>query len=186
MGKISTKTGDGGMTSLVGGCRVPKDCARLEAYGTVDELNSMLGWLMAVTCDETARNALEECQHVLFNVGSVLASQDEKTARQMPGVVSEDVGRLEGLMEEWEARLPERRGFVLPGGVESACRAHVCRTVCRRAERRIFALASEAYVPDEVRRYINRLSDFLFVLALRENNLAAKDEILWQNNRHYR
>lgn len=185
MGKIYTKTGDEGMTSLVGGCRVPKDCVRLEAYGTVDELNSVLGWMMTAMSDEKARNAVQECQHVLFGIGSVLASQDEETARKMQGVTQEDVARLEQQMDEWERELPRRNGFVLPGGVEAAARAHICRTVCRRAERRIFALAEEAYVPCEVVKYINRLSDFLFVLALHENNLAAKDEILWQNNMRY-
>lgn len=183
MAKIYTKTGDGGETSLVGGKRVRKDCVRLEAYGTVDELNSHLGLLLAVLTDETARNSIVDVQNVLFCMGAVLATEEDAVANMMQSVLPEDVELLERQMDEWNATLPGWRGFVLPGGVESAARAQVCRAVCRRAERRILALASEARVPDEVLRYVNRLSDFLFVLALRENFLAGKDEILWQKRR---
>lgn len=183
MAKIYTKTGDGGMTSLVGGKRVRKDCARLEAYGTVDELNSHLGFLLTVLTDETARNSIVAVQNVLFCMGAVLATEEDAAANMMQSVFPEDVELLERQMDEWNAVLPGWRGFVLPGGVESAARAQVCRAVCRRAERRILALAMEAQVPDEVLRYVNRLSDFLFVLALHENFLAGKDEILWQKRR---
>ena len=185
MAKIYTKTGDEGMTSLVGGKRVRKDCARLEAYGTVDELSSNLGLLMSVLSDETAIKRITECQNVLFCVGAVLATEQEEGGKRMTGVKPEDVATLEHQMDEWNASLPGWRGFVLPGGVESAARAHVCRTVCRRAERRILALAQEAEVPEEIIRYVNRLSDFLFVLALRENFLSGKDEIIWQNDRKF-
>ena len=183
MAKIYTKTGDGGETSLVGGTRVRKDCARLEAYGTVDELNSHLGFLLTVLTDEKARNSIVAVQNVLFCMGAVLATEEDAVANMMQSVLPEDVELLERQMDEWNATLPGWRGFVLPGGVESAARAQVCRVVCRRAERRILALASEARVPDEVLRYVNRLSDFLFVLSLRENFLAGKDEILWQKRR---
>ena len=183
MAKIYTKTGDGGETSLVGGTRVRKDCARLEAYGTVDELNSHLGFLLTVLTDEKARNSIVAVQNVLFCMGAVLATEEDAAANMMQSVFPEDVELLERQMDEWNAVLPGWRGFVLPGGVESAARAQVCRAVCRRAERRILALASEARVPDEVLRYVNRWSDFLFVLALRENFLAGKDEILWQKRR---
>ena len=183
MAKIYTKTGDGGETSLVGGRRVRKDCARLEAYGTVDELNSHLGFLLTVLTDEKARNSIVAVQNVLFCMGAVLATEEDAVANMMQSVLPEDVELLERQMDEWNATLPGWRGFVLPGGVESAARAQVCRVVCRRAERRILALASEARVPDEVLRYVNRLSDFLFVLSLRENFLAGKDEILWQKRR---
>ena len=183
MAKIYTKTGDGGETSLVGGTRVRKDCARLEAYGTVDELNSHLGFLLTVLTDEKARNSIVAVQNVLFCMGAVLATEEDAAANMMQSVLPEDGELLERQMDEWNATLPGWRGFVLPGGVESAARAQVCRAVCRRTERRILALASEARVPDEVLRYVNRLSDFLFVLALRENFLAGKDEILWQKRR---
>ena len=183
MAKIYTRTGDEGETSLVGGKRVRKDCARLEAYGTVDELNSHLGLLCASLDDEMARNTIRECQKVLFVVGALLASEEREAGHAMPEVSQDDVLALERQMDEWNAVLPGWRGFVLPGGVESAARAQVCRAVCRRAERRILALASEAHVPAEVLRYVNRLSDFLFVLALHENFLAGRDEILWQKRR---
>ena len=183
MAKIYTKTGDGGMTSLVGGKRVRKDCARLEAYGTVDELNSHLGLLLVSLADETAKNSVMECQNVLFSVGAVLATEAEEGRPMAQAVRLEDIAVLEKQMDEWNASLPGWRGFVLPGGVESAARAQVCRTVCRRAERRILALAQETEVPQEVMQYMNRLSDFLFVLALRENFLAGRDEIIWQKLR---
>ena len=185
MAKIYTKTGDGGMTSLVGGKRVRKDCTRLEAYGMVDELNSCIGLLMSALTDETAIKRLTECQNVLFCIGAVLATEQEGKVAAMQAVASDDVAVLERQMDEWNAMLPGWRGFVLPGGVESAARAHVCRTVCRRAERRILALAQEAEVPEDIIRYVNRLSDFLFVLALRENFLSGKDEIIWQNDRKF-
>ena len=183
MAKIYTKTGDGGVTSLVGGKRVRKDCARLEAYGTVDELSSNLGLLMSALSDETAIKRITECQNVLFCVGAVLATELEDGKVLPQTVAPEDVSALERQMDEWNATLPGWRGFVLPGGVESAARAQVCRAVCRRAERRILALAQEAEVPQGVVQYVNRLSDFLFVLALRENFLAGRDEILWQKYR---
>lgn len=183
MAKIYTKTGDEGMTSLVGGQRVRKDCARLEAYGTVDELNSHLGLLQASVSDETARKALLECQNVLFCMGAVLASDEETGRATMQAVEGCDVEALERLIDEWGAALPPWRGFVLPGGVESAARAQVCRAVCRRAERLIYTLAQEANVPAEVLQYMNRLSDFLYVLALRENFLAGREEIIWQKRR---
>ena len=183
MAKIYTKTGDGGETSLVGGTRVRKDCARLEAYGTVDELNSNLGLLLSILTDETARNSIIAVQNVLFCMGAVLATEEDCGTKMMQSVLPEDVQSLERQMDEWNAALPGWRGFVLPGGVESAAKAQVCRAVCRRAERRILALAQEAQVPVEVLQYVNRLSDFLFVLALHENFLAGKDEILWQKRR---
>ena len=171
------------MTSLVGGKRVRKDCARLEAYGTVDELNSHLGLLLASLTDEMAKNSVVECQNVLFSVGAVLATEAEEGRPMVQAVSPEDIAVLEKQMDEWNASLPGWRGFVLPGGVESAARAQVCRTVCRRAERRILALAQETEVPQEVMQYMNRLSDFLFVLALHENFLAGRDEIIWQKRR---
>ena len=116
-------------------------------------------------------------------MGAVLATEEDCGTKVMQSVFPEDVESLERQMDEWNAVLPAWRGFVLPGGVESAARAQVCRAVCRRAERRILALAQEAQVPVEVLQYVNRLSDFLFVLALHENFLAGKDEILWQKRR---
>lgn len=180
MAKIYTKTGDEGMTSLVGGKRVRKSCARLEAYGDVDELNSQLGLLLVSVSDETARKCIEECQNTLFSVGAILASEIESGKVSGQTVPDDEIKRLETLIDEWNAILPPWRGFVLPGGIESASRAQVCRTVCRRAERHIHLLAETELVPSEVMQYMNRLSDLLFVMALRENFLAGKEEIIWR------
>ena len=171
------------MTDLVGGCRARKDCARLEAYGTVDELNSHLGLLAAIMDEDPAINCLHGCQAVLLSMGAVLATDGEAGGRTHQVVTDEDVASLERTIDLWSAELPPWRGFVLPGGTEAAARAHVCRTVCRRAERRILTLAGEAAVPGEVLRYVNRLSDLLYVLAGRLNFLAGKEEILWQKRR---
>ncbi len=171
------------MTDLVGGCRVRKDCARLEAYGTVDELNSHLGLLVAAMSDETDINCIRECQAVLFAVGAVLATDEKGGGHTRQTVTAEDVGRVEHTIDQWSRDLPPWRGFVLPGGTEAAARAHVCRAVCRRAERNILTLAGEAEVAGEVLRYVNRLSDLLFVLAQRMNFLAGREEILWQKHR---
>ena len=180
MAKIYTKTGDGGMTSLVGGKRVRKDCARLEAYGTVDELNSHLGLLLASLTDEMEKNSVVECQNVLFSVGAVLATEAEEGKPMAQAVSSEDIAALEKQMDEWNASLPGWRGFVLPGGVESAARAQVSRTVCRRAERIICALAQEEPVDPQLAVYVNRMSDYLYVLACRINHLAGVEENLWK------
>ena len=171
------------MTDLVGGCRARKDCARLEAYGTVDELNSHLGLLAVAVDDEMARNCIYGCQAVLLSMGAVLATDEDAGGHTRQVVTDEDVAALERTIDLWSGELPHWRGFVLPGGTEAASRAHVCRTVCRRAERRILALAREAKVPGEVLRYVNRLSDLLYVLAGRMNFLAGKEEILWEKRR---
>ena len=157
-----------------------KDCARLEAYGTVDELNSNLGLLLSVLTDETARNSIIAVQNVLFCMGAVLATEEDSATKMMQSVLPEDVESLERQMDEWNKEMPGWRGFVLPGGTEAAARAHMCRTICRRAERRIFALAEQVTLPADLLKYMNRLSDLLFVLALHENFLAGKDEIVWQ------
>ena len=170
------------MTSLVGGKRVRKDCTRLEAYGTVDELSSNLGLLMSVLSDETAIKRITECQNVLFCVGAVLATEQEECEKRMTGVKPEDVATLEHQMDEWNASLPGWRGFVLPGGVESAARAHVCRTVCRRAERLISALAEKMEINTIAIAFINRLSDFLFVYARYLNKKEGVDEIYWSSD----
>lgn len=171
------------MTDLVGGCRVRKDCARLEAYGTVDELNSNMGLLAALADDETIVSRIHECQAVLLAMGAVLATDEEAGAHTYQVVTDDDIAVLEHTIDLWSVDLPPWRGFVLPGGSMAAAQAHVCRTVCRRAERRILALAREVAVPMEVLRYVNRLSDLLFVLAGRLNFLKGKEEILWQKRR---
>lgn len=178
---VYTRTGDGGMTSLNGGERVPKTDVRVEAYGTVDELNAHLGELVTYLEVEADRRLLTSVQSDLFTIGAYLAtdsSRGEKGGMKVVG--DEDVARLERAIDEAEDGLPAWRGFVLPGGSRGAAVCHVCRTVCRRAERRILALAAVAPVAPEVRAYVNRLSDYLFVLSRRMLFLEGRDEIIWK------
>lgn len=168
--KVYTRTGDAGTTSLVGGIRASKASARIEAYGTVDELNSHLGLLAAMIGDGTDRNFVERVQTMLFNVGSYLATDITQTALPSSACVGEgETELLEKEIDDIISLLPEKMGFVLPGGSMAAAEAHVCRTVCRRAERAIVALQAEATVAPQILGYVNRLSDYLFVLAKKIN-----------------
>ncbi len=173
------------MTDLVGGCRVRKDCQRLEAYGTVDELSCNLGLLATLTTDEMAIKCIRDVQSVLFSVGAILATDEAAGGHTRRVVTPQDVAEIESTIDLWTQDLPPWRGFVLPGGCQAAAQAHVCRTVCRRAERCILGLAQEAPVHGEVLRYVNRLSDLFFVMAGRLNKLAGTEEIIWQNRRSY-
>ncbi|KWW24383.1 MAG: ATP:cob(I)alamin adenosyltransferase [bacterium F082] len=180
--KVYTKTGDKGETSIIGGIRVKKSCERLEAYGTVDELSSHLGLLASMLPDGEDKDLIIRIQNNLFNVCSNLATDQSQTplydsARLPDGeieVLEQEVDKIMNL-------LPERQGFILPGGTQAAAQAHVCRTVCRRAERRIVALSEVAQISPETQQYINRLSDYLFVLAKKINFNAGVSEIIWQN-----
>ena len=184
--KVYTRTGDKGMTSLVGGVRISKNDPRLEAYGTTDELSSHLGLLAAMMAQdsntlEEERQMLVRSQNNLFIIGSYLAIDQSQTplydfARLPDG----ETTLLEQRIDQLMATLPEKQGFVLPGGTVSAAQCHVCRTVCRRAERRILELAQHARVDDYVLQYVNRLSDYLFVLAKIINFNAGQSEIIWQ------
>ncbi len=175
--KVYTKTGDTGTTSLVGGKRVPKDCARLESYGTIDELNAQVGLLLTYVSEPVDRETLIGIQNNLFVIGAQLATE----APQVPSVIitSVDVTKLEQSIDAASEGLPKWRGFTLPGGCRPAALAHVCRTICRRAERRILALNSSEEVAPELLAYVNRLSDYFYILALRLNFLQGTDEILW-------
>ena len=180
--KVYTRRGDQGQTSLVGGQRVSKASVRLEAYGTVDELSSHLGLLAAMLPEGHEKDLVERIQNNLFNVCTNLATDQDQTplspSSHLPeGAIKELEDEVDSIMHE----LPERQGFILPGGTQEAAQAHVCRTVCRRAERRIVALAEEATVSPEVQQYVNRLSDYLFILAKKLNFLAGKSEKVWQN-----
>ena len=178
---IYTKTGDTGMTSLVGGVRVPKTHDRLEAYGTVDELNSHIGLLMSLVDDAQLRSWLTEIQCNLFVVGSYLATDTSQTElRQQSVVTPEMVEAMETAIDETDASLPPLRLFVLPAGTQVASQCHVCRTVCRRAERRILALNENIDIDTNVIAYVNRLSDYLFVLARKLNISAGQEEIIWK------
>ena len=180
--KVYTKTGDKGQTSLVGGVRTSKADVRIEAYGTVDELNAQLGLLAAYMPEGPDRDTICHIQAVLFNVGTNLATDTSTTplypsAMLPPG----ETERLENEIDSMLALMPEAQGFILPGGSVAAAEAHVCRTVCRRAERRVVALAETADVTDDVQRYLNRLSDYLFVLAKKINFMDGRSEKMWHN-----
>ncbi|MGI6816186.1 cob(I)yrinic acid a,c-diamide adenosyltransferase [Bacteroides sp. KG156] len=179
---IYTKTGDKGTTSLVGGTRVPKTHIRLEAYGTVDELNSNLGLLATCLSDEADKQFLRQVQDRLFAVGSHLATDLEKTGLKAASIINrEEVEAMECEIDRLDNLLPPLSAFVLPGGSRGAAVCHVCRTVCRRAERRILALAEQAEVSSELMAYVNRLSDYLFVLSRKMNRDEKKEEIFWNN-----
>jgi cob(I)alamin adenosyltransferase len=171
-----------GKTSLVGGQRVSKASARLEAYGTVDELSSHLGLLAAMISDADDKELIIRIQNCLFNVCTNLATDQEQTPLSPSAFLPEgEIELLERKVDEIMQLLPERQGFVLPGGAKEAAQAHVCRTVCRRAERRIVALSEEAQITPSVLQYVNRLSDYLFVLAKKINFNTGHSEIVWQN-----
>ena len=180
--KVYTRGGDMGKTSLVGGQRVSKASARLEAYGTVDELSSHLGLLAAMLSDDSESAMIIRIQNCLFNVCTNLATEQETTPLYPTAYLPDgEIELLEQKVDEIMQMLPERQGFVLPGGTKEAAQAHVCRTVCRRAERRIVALSEVAQITPSVLQYVNRLSDYLFVLAKKINFNAGHSEIVWQN-----
>ena len=180
--KIYTKTGDAGQTSLVGGQRVSKCCQRLESYGTIDELNSHIGLLMADISDEADRATLLDIQAALFVVGGYLATDTSQREVRTGNIVTpEMVAAIEDEIDRLQALLPPLRLFILPGGSRAAAQAHVCRTVCRRAEREILRLADEgADIDPQVTAYVNRLSDYLFVLARKANLDAGIPDIVWR------
>lgn len=179
--KVYTKTGDKGETSIIGGIRVKKSCERLEAYGTVDELSSHLGLLASMLPDGEDKDLIIRIQNNLFSVCSNLATDQSQTPLYDSAKLPDgEIEVLEHEVDEIMNLLPERQGFILPGGTQAAAQAHVCRTVCRRAERRIVALSEVAQISPETQQYINRLSDYLFVLAKKVNFNAGVSEIIWQ------
>jgi len=180
--KVYTRGGDKGQTSLVGGQRVSKASVRLEAYGTVDELSSHLGLLAAMLPEGEDQKLIFRIQNNLFNVCTNLATDQEQTPLYPSAYLPEgEIAYLEQAVDAIMALLPERQGFILPGGTQEAAQAHVCRTICRRAERRIVALSEETIVSPEVQQYVNRLSDFLFVFAKKLNHIAGKRENEWKS-----
>jgi len=177
---LYTKTGDKGTTALVGGTRVPKTHLRLEAYGTIDELNSHIGWLNCLISDPEDHAFLLFLQHKLFTVGSYLATETEIKQPHPASIIAEkDITRIEKQIDKTDALLPRLNRFVLPGGNESASRAHICRTVARRAERLVYHVADSYPVSEEVLIFLNRLSDYFFVLARKEGSKTA-EEIFWE------
>jgi cob(I)alamin adenosyltransferase len=177
LSKIVTRTGDDGSTGLGDGRRVDKDDVRIVAIGEVDELNSNIGVLLSETLPETVRERLVAVQHDLFDLGGELC---------IPGhtmIAAARVARLDTWLAEFNAALPPLAEFILPGGSRAAALAHVCRTVCRRAERSIVALGRVEAVNEAPRQYVNRLSDLLFVLARVLNRVEGASDVLWQRER---
>lgn len=176
---VYTKTGDKGQTSLVGGKRVAKAHVRLEAYGTIDELNSFVGSLMCEIKDNADLKTLSYIQHKLFTVGSYLATETEDIPVKEASIINDkDIAMLEKEMDRIDNDLPKLKQFVLPGGSEGAARAHICRVVCRRAERCIYNVKELYPVDDNIMIFVNRLSDYFFLLARKESNKHG-EEIFW-------
>ena len=178
--KIYTKTGDKGITSLIGGTRVPKSSLRIECYGTVDELNSYIGLVRDQDVNANRRPLLKEIQDRLFTIGSALAADPEKSKMKLPDLHASDVTLLEEEMDRFNLDLPELRAFILPGGHPAVSHTHVARCVCRRAERLVIHLSEESFVADLVVVYLNRLSDFLFVLSRAMARDLGVEEVTWQ------
>ena len=182
--KVYTRTGDEGMTDLVGGERVAKDSLRIESYGTVDELQSVLGMLRAALSEAGTQaeivGHIHRVQQDLFDLGSTLSTPPQHAERVKNPITEERIGWLEETMDRWNQELPPLRSFVLSGGGRFSALGHVARTVCRRCERIVLRLAREEEVPAEVLRYLNRLSDFLFVLARHLALVFNEDEPLWE------
>jgi cob(I)alamin adenosyltransferase len=177
LSKIVTRTGDAGTTGLGDGTRVVKDSARIEAIGAVDELNSTLGLLLAEALPRAVGECLTEVQHDLFDLGGELSIPGYSAVRDA------HVDRVEQAISSFNADLAPLKEFVLPGGTRAASLAHVARTVCRRAERALVHLGASATVSDPVRKYVNRLSDLLFVLARVLNRDAGHADVLWRKGR---
>jgi cob(I)alamin adenosyltransferase len=177
--KIYTKTGDTGSTSLVAGTRVSKASIKIDSYGNIDELNSWIGVLRDDPVHESRREVLKEIQDRLFTIGADLASEPEQTKKKLPDLYESDIELLEKEMDTMNEVIPPLRLFVLPGGHQSVSFAHVARTVCRRAERQIIALSNEEEVNPLIIKYINRLSDYLFVLSRKITQELGTEEVAW-------
>lgn len=172
--KIYTRTGDDGTTGLGDGMRVAKDCARVEALGAVDELNSILGVLLAEPLSPELANPLVRVQHTLFDLGGELSVAGSLIVQERR------IEELEALLDRWNAELAPLKDFILPGGTRTAAICHLARSVCRRAERRVYTLFRQETVSPVALRYLNRLSDLLFVLARTLNKASGAGDVLWQ------
>lgn len=179
--KIYTKTGDTGETGLFGGPRVRKDAARIEAYGTVDELNAVLGLARAEALPAEIDQLAARIQNELFDLGAELATPDPH-AKNMAILNAESIAALEAAIDRHEAQLEPLRQFILPGGTRGAALLHLARTVCRRAERRLVTLAAAEAIAPTLLVYLNRLSDLLFVLARFVNHSAGRADVPWQKS----
>lgn len=186
--KVYTKTGDKGSTSLVGGKRVPKDSMRIEAYGSVDELNAIVGLTRAFNQEIKTKEALEldvllrDIQNTLFDLGSELATPEEKMREGMPQMVSEKIKKLEKIMDRLQEELRPLKSFILPGGGRISAFLHQCRTVCRRTEREVLRLSRLNDINSLVLIYLNRLSDLFFVLSRWVGKRYGEKEFLWEKS----
>jgi len=185
--KIYTKTGDKGKTSLFGGSRVLKSDLRIESYGTIDELNAHIGYLNDNLTDNSIQKELLKIQNQLFTIGAMLATNPDKKILKsgkdrltIPTISNKDVFYLEHLIDKAESHLPKMTHFIIPGGHPTVSSCHICRTICRRAERRIVALSDVSNVENIIIEYINRLSDYLFVLARKLTHTLNAKEVLWK------
>lgn len=182
--KVYTKTGDKGKTGLIGGTRVPKCHDRLEAYGTVDELNTYIGMIRSFNIDAHLKEVLINIQNKLFVIGACLATDEDKSDMKSKLPCNKaDAEYLEKEIDKMETELPPLTNFVLPGGHQAVSFCHIARTVCRRAERRIIKLSETVSVEEDLTKYVNRLSDFLFVLSRKVANDFNVDEVPWVSGR---
>ena len=181
--KIYTRTGDKGQTSLLGGARVSKSNPKIDAYGTVDELNSYIGLLRDHEELKPHKNLLLSIQENLFTMGSILAVEEGKSFDYIPKLRDESIKELEVTIDQMDDKLPEMRNFILPGGHPLVSYCHIARCVCRRAERIVIALSNEESIDDVIIRYLNRLSDFLFVLARELAFDLGVKEIPWRSSK---
>lgn len=177
--KLYTKTGDKGETALFGGARVPKDHVRIEAYGTVDELNSWIGLIRDEQKDSNTQKNLIDIQDRLFTIGSILATDSSKKNLKVPPLKSEDIERLENYIDEIDSQLEPMKSFVLPGGNTKVSNCHIARCVCRRAERRSISLDHLEKIDPKTYQYLNRLSDYLFILSRKIAKEESADEVPW-------
>ena len=177
--KIYTKTGDSGQTSLLGGRRVPKYHLRIEAYGTADELNAFIGFLRDHNIDDYYKKVLQQIQDRVFTAESILACDKGCQPEYLPELSDDDIGFLEEEIDKMNGELPALDKFIIPGGHSASSCAHVCRTVCRRAERIIIRLSEEEAVDERIIRYFNRLSDYFFVLARKLSSDGGVGDTHW-------
>jgi cob(I)alamin adenosyltransferase len=178
--KIYTRTGDKGKTTLVGGKQVVKTHIRIEAYGSVDELIAHIGMLRDMLSDEVLKSRLLDIEDRLMTCAAILATDCEDCRATIPEIRETDIKGLETAIDEMESALPVLSSFVLPGGHVASSQSHIARTVCRRAERQIIRLSTELFVPETVIKYINRLSDYLFVLSRKVLRDFHKEDIPWK------
>jgi len=180
--KIYTKTGDKGETGLFGGERVSKASLRLAAYGTIDELNSFIGYAITEVIDVSVKENLSKIQNYLFTVGSDLATPESEKATKLNIQRTPETfyKEIEKMIDKYDAQLEELRNFILPGGSKSSALLHVCRTVCRRAEREVVALKSSVTIGDNIIIFLNRLSDLFFVLSRFENKVSNHPDTIWK------